>query len=90
MASTTRTGPVWESTEFVPEPGTLEAQDKVHHENAGTLRSRAEQALATNTAFLANPTPTNAQTLAQVKALTRQSSALTRLALAKLDSTEGT
>lgn len=47
--------------------------------NADTLRDRAAQALATNAAFLAVASPTNAQTLAQVKALTRQVNGILRL-----------
>ncbi len=51
------------------------------------LRSRAATALNTNRAFLALGSPSNAQVLAQVKALTRQVSALIRLELQALDDT---
>lgn len=43
------------------------------------LHARARQAYAANRAFLANATPTNAQVVAQVRALTRQTNALLRL-----------
>ena len=46
------------------------------------LHARARQALTVNGAFLALSAPTNAQTLAQVKALTRECSALIRLLIA--------
>lgn len=57
--------------------------------NLAALQNRAQAALATNTAFLAVASPTNAQTLAQVKALTKECSALIRLMLGLLDSTDG-
>lgn len=56
--------------------------------NEDALRTAAAQALATNRTFLALPAPTNAQTLAQVKHLTRASSALIRLQLGQLDGTD--
>jgi len=45
------------------------------------LHDKARQALATNADFLDLTAPTNAQTLQQVRALTRQMSGLTRLIL---------
>lgn len=56
--------------------------------NRATLGDRATQALATNATFLALQSPTAAQTLAQVRALTRQHSALFRLLLGLLDDTD--
>lgn len=53
--------------------------------NRTTLTDRASTALAGNRDFLALASPTNAQTLAQVKSLTRQSNALIRLVLGLLD-----
>lgn len=46
------------------------------------LHARARQALTANAAFLDVASPTNAQTLAQVRRLTRECSALIRLLLA--------
>lgn len=45
------------------------------------LHTKARNALTTNATFLALAAPTNAQTLAQVRALTRQMTALVRLLL---------
>lgn len=56
--------------------------------NAATIRDRAGQALAANTTFLAITSPTNAQTLAQVKALTRQNNGIIRLLLNRFDGTD--
>lgn len=56
--------------------------------NAATIRQQASAALTTNKTFLAIASPTTAQTLAQVKALTRQNQALIRLALQLLDGTD--
>lgn len=58
--------------------------------NQATLQARAQAALAANAAFLGLGSPTNAQTLAQVQTLTRECTALIRLALSLLDSTAGT
>lgn len=49
--------------------------------NAGALVAKARAALATNAAFLAIASPSNAQAVAQVQALTRQVNALIKLAL---------
>ena len=54
--------------------------------NADSLRTQVEGALDANRAFLAIPNPTPPQTAAQVKALTRECSALIRLLLGRLES----
>lgn len=55
--------------------------------NRATIQTQAATALDTNRTFLAIATPTNAQTLAQVKALTRQNNGIIRLLLNQLDGT---
>ena len=52
------------------------------------IEEQAGQALDLNRAFLALASPTQAQTLAQVKALSRQNVRLIRLALNQLDGTD--
>ncbi len=64
-------------------PGTASA-------NADELLGKAGQALDINAAFLALAAPTNAQNAAQIKALTREVSAVLRLLLGRLDDTAGT
>ncbi len=56
--------------------------------NQRAMWQAARNALTANRTFLAIATPTNAQTLAQVKALTRQMDALIRLQLNHLDGTD--
>lgn len=56
--------------------------------NRSTLTGQAMAALAGNRDFLALASPTNAQTLAQVKALTRQMNAVIRLLVGDLSSTD--
>ena len=58
--------------------------------NRTLLFQRAQAALAVNADFLALGSPTNAQTLAQVRAVTKECSALIRLLLGLLDETSGT
>lgn len=72
-------------------PATAQAEtNRVAREqdNETTIRDAAEQALAANRTFLALTNPTNAQVVAQVKALTRQNSALIRLALGRFDAAD--
>jgi hypothetical protein len=53
-------------------------------QNAQTLTDRAAAALAGNATFLAIASPSNAQVVAQVRALTRQVNALIRLEIRAL------
>lgn len=56
--------------------------------NNASIRAQAAAALEANRTFLALGAPTNAQTLAQVRALTRQNQGLIRIALGALDGTD--
>lgn len=56
--------------------------------NESTIRTQATSALDTNRAFIALDPPTNAQVLAQVRSLTRQTNGLIRLTLGQLDGTD--
>lgn len=56
--------------------------------NEGDIRQQAAAALQSNRDFLALQSPTNAQVLAQVRALTRQNQGLIRLALRRFDGTD--
>ena len=58
--------------------------------NEAALRSKAQTALAANSTFLAITSPSNTQTLAQVRTLTRECNAIIRLLIDQLDSTVDT
>lgn len=58
--------------------------------NTGTLEQRAATAIANNVNYLAVTAPTNAQVVAQVARLTRQSTGVIRLLLNQTDTTSGT
>jgi len=58
--------------------------------NGATLRSRLLRALAANAAYLAKTTTTNAENTAHLRLVTQELSALIRLMLELLDTTEGT
>ena len=58
--------------------------------NGMALRVKAQNAIAANDAYLAIVSPTNAQVVAQLNKVTRQDTALIRLVLGLLDSTDGT
>lgn len=64
----------------------VDLPDELGHR--ATIEQQAREALAANRTFLALGAPTNAQTLAEVKALTRQVNALIRLQLADLTGTD--
>lgn len=57
--------------------------------NAAVLRQRLQAAVSDDQTFLAIQSPTAGQTAAQVRALTKQVVALTRLLLQLTDSTDG-
>jgi hypothetical protein len=69
-------------SEDIPDPGPQQV-------NADALHSKAAAALDRNVAYLAVTSPTNAQVAAQVKLLTQENSALIRMVLGLLDSTDG-
>ena len=56
--------------------------------NAAELRTRLRAARAANSVFLAVPSPTAAQVVEQVRALTRQMQGVIRLAASDLDGVE--
>jgi hypothetical protein len=66
------------------------ALERAKTTNRRTIEDRAAQALTANATYLALGTPTNAQVAAQVRRLTQECSALIRLALNQVDSTDGT
>jgi hypothetical protein len=71
---TTTTTANGQTVTVTPDPGSPA-------DNALTLLSRAQAALANNAAYLAIPSPTQAQAITQVGALTRQVDGLIRFAL---------
>ena len=68
----------------VPVPAVRPAAELAAVAAAATLRAQAVVALTTNVKFLALTTPTTAQAVAQVQALTHQTSALIRLVVRAL------
>ena len=67
-----------------------EAVTNTAERNREAIEAKAKAAITANNNFLALSSPTNAQTLAQVKVLTRENTALIRLVLGELNSQEGT
>jgi hypothetical protein len=65
-----------------------EANTIVQNTNRSLIFQQALDAIAANKAFIALTAPTNAQVLAQMKALSRQVDGLMRLALNKFDGTD--
>lgn len=57
-------------------------------DNEETIRAAAKDALAVNKAFVALASPSNAQVVAQVKAVSRQMNGLIRLVNNQLDGTD--
>lgn len=66
------------------------AQAQTEATNEADLMAKARNAITGNKNFLAIASPTNAQTVAQVKALTRQMNAMIRLEVRDLLDTSGT
>ncbi len=58
--------------------------------NQRDLFQKAHNAVDNNLAYLAIPTPTQAQAVQQVERLTRQVTGIIRMMMALLDSTDGT
>lgn len=76
---------------WTPRPWTAEELAvRTASTNRVTITDKARQALTANAGFLALTSPTNAQVLTQVKVLTRECSALIRLMLDELSTTDGT
>lgn len=74
---------------WTPRPKTVdEIAADTAQANRTTIRTQAADALTANRAFVGLASPTNAQTLAQVKALSRQMNGLIRLQLSLLDATD--
>lgn len=59
-------------------------------QNAATLRTRANNALAANATYQAISAPTNPQVVAQVLLLTKECNGIIRLLLSQLDDITGT
>lgn len=75
---------VWTPRPWTPD----ELAARTANANDATIRFGALAALSTNRDFLADANVTNADIVAQVRALTRQNQALIRLALGELSGTE--
>ena len=65
-----------------------QAVEEQREANRVTLQDRAENAIQGNKDFLALPSPSNAEVVAQIKELTKQNNALIRLVVQKLDATD--
>lgn len=77
-------------TETLAERAAREAAEQAAGANRRTVEQRARDAIAANTTYLAIGSPTNAQVIAQVRRNTQSITALIKLALNDLDSTDGT
>lgn len=65
-----------------------ETADALARVNESTIAGRVQQAIQDNKDFLAIPAPTNAQVVAQVKALTRQANGVLRAVFKRLDASD--
>lgn len=65
-----------------------EQASQTQQANRTTIEDQARTALTNNRTYLALASPTNAQNLAQIRALTRQNNGLIRLLLGQLDGTD--
>jgi hypothetical protein len=72
---------VWSERQFTAD----ELAGKRAQDNGDAIREQAALAVQANKAFLGLASPTNAQVVAQVRSLTRQSNGLVRLTLGLLD-----
>lgn len=66
------------------------ASELTAEQNRQTISDRAVTALTANTTYLAIASPSNAQNLAQIRLLTRETTGLIRLLLDQLDTLDGT
>lgn len=73
---------------LLSEEDTVESPQTQEQRNADTLRQQIDAALEANRSYLAAPAPTSAQTAIQVKLLTRETTAIIRLLLLRLDGTD--
>lgn len=81
---------IWDTTTRAVIPNPAYAAEQTRITNEATIRQRASAAIDTNATYLAIGSPTNAQNLAQIRALTRECTGLIRLALGALDTLDGT
>ena len=87
-----------DTTTYDPSPYTAVVYDPAVHvvatdprvANQSDLQSKLTAALATNLTYLGLASPTTAQNTAQLQRLTRETTALIRLALNTLDDVSGT
>lgn len=82
-------GTVTQSWVEVPKSA-AEIQAQTEQTNRDALLAKARNALTVNATYLGVASPTNAQNLAQIRALTRQVNALIKLEVQDLLTTDGT
>ena len=76
---------VWDNGVLVSETTTAKPSEMYVHE---LILEQAGDAINANTTFMEIASPTNAQVLAQVRALTRQNTKIIRLLLQRFDAAE--